>query len=159
MNAQLVHGPSDRHLWAQSYTRDLRDVLDLQREIAGAIAREIDVAAAPLATPRARSAGRPDSAPRELYLRELYLRGRHAENSRSLAGIQTAKEAYRRAVEQDSTFARAYAGVLRQKLRQRRGGAAPNLIGIDHLRLTTRFQGREFRLTDIGGSVVKSILA
>ena len=111
MNAQLVHGPSDRHLWAQSYTRDLRDVLDLQREIAGAIAREIDVAAAPLATPRARSAGRPDSAPRELYLRELYLRGRHAENSRSLAGIQTAKEAYRRAVEQDSTFARGYAGL------------------------------------------------
>jgi hypothetical protein len=32
-------------------------------------------------------------------------------------------------------------------------------LGIDHLRLTTKFQGREFRLTDVGGSVVKSILA
>jgi hypothetical protein len=32
-------------------------------------------------------------------------------------------------------------------------------LGIDHLRLTYKFQGREFRLTDVGGEVVKSILA
>jgi hypothetical protein len=31
-------------------------------------------------------------------------------------------------------------------------------LGIDHLRLTYKFQGREFRLTDVGGEVVKSIL-
>jgi uncharacterized protein DUF1501 len=33
------------------------------------------------------------------------------------------------------------------------------LLGIDHLRLTQRFQGRDFRLTDVGGEVVKAILA
>ena len=31
-------------------------------------------------------------------------------------------------------------------------------LGIDHLRLTYKYQGREFRLTDVGGSVVQSIL-
>ena len=31
--------------------------------------------------------------------------------------------------------------------------------GIDHTRLTYRFQGRDFRLTDVHGEVVKSILA
>jgi uncharacterized protein (DUF1501 family) len=31
-------------------------------------------------------------------------------------------------------------------------------LGIDHLRLTYKFQGREFRLTDVGGNVVKAIL-
>jgi hypothetical protein len=31
-------------------------------------------------------------------------------------------------------------------------------LGIDHLRLTYKFQGRDFRLTDVGGSVVNSIL-
>ena len=34
-----------------------------------------------------------------------------------------------------------------------------HLLGIDHRRLTYRFQGRDFRLTDIHGEVVKGILA
>jgi hypothetical protein len=32
------------------------------------------------------------------------------------------------------------------------------LMGIDHLQLTYRFQGRDFRLTDIGGEVVHALL-
>ena len=113
ITAQLVHGSSDRHLWAGRYERDLGDVLALQAEIAEAIAREVRVAADPLPrTTRAVSSSRPaDSVPQELYLRELYLRGRHAELSRSPIGIQTAKEAYRRAIARDSTFALGYAGL------------------------------------------------
>ena len=34
-----------------------------------------------------------------------------------------------------------------------------HLLGIDHLRLTYRYQGRDFRLTDVGGHVVRDILA
>jgi uncharacterized protein (DUF1501 family) len=34
-----------------------------------------------------------------------------------------------------------------------------HLLGIDHRRLTYRFQGRDFRLTDVAGNVVKEILA
>jgi hypothetical protein len=33
------------------------------------------------------------------------------------------------------------------------------LCGIDHKRLTFRYQGRDFRLTDVAGNVVKGILA
>ena len=32
-------------------------------------------------------------------------------------------------------------------------------LGVDHTRLTYRYQGRDFRLTDVHGSVVKAILA
>jgi hypothetical protein len=32
-------------------------------------------------------------------------------------------------------------------------------LGIDHLKLTYRFQGRDFRLTDIGGKVIEPILS
>jgi hypothetical protein len=32
-------------------------------------------------------------------------------------------------------------------------------LGIDHTRLTYRFQGRDFRLTDVQGNVVKPVLA
>jgi hypothetical protein len=34
-----------------------------------------------------------------------------------------------------------------------------HLLGIDHLKLTHRFQGRDFRLTDVAGEVVKKVLA
>jgi hypothetical protein len=34
-----------------------------------------------------------------------------------------------------------------------------HLLGFDHERLTYRFQGRDFRLTDVHGRVVKELLA
>lgn len=110
MNAQLVHA-SDQHMWADSYRRDLRDVLLVQGELAKAIAREVRVASSPLPRDLRRAGGPTDSVPGELYLRELYLRGRHAELSRSLTGVLTAKSAYRSAIERDSTFALGYAGL------------------------------------------------
>ena len=34
-----------------------------------------------------------------------------------------------------------------------------HLLGFDHTRLTYKFQGRNFRLTDVHGNVVKKLLA
>jgi hypothetical protein len=34
-----------------------------------------------------------------------------------------------------------------------------NQMGIDHTKLTYRFQGRDFRLTDVGGNIVKQLLS
>jgi len=33
-----------------------------------------------------------------------------------------------------------------------------HLMGLDHTRLTYRFQGRDFRLTDVSGNVVRKLL-
>jgi hypothetical protein len=33
------------------------------------------------------------------------------------------------------------------------------LLGLDHKKLTFRFQGRDFRLTDVSGEVVAKLLA
>lgn len=41
VTVQLIHAASDTHLWAQDYTRDLTDIIALQREVATAIASEI----------------------------------------------------------------------------------------------------------------------
>ena len=111
MTAQLVHGPSDKNLWSQSYERDLRDVLALQADLAAAIAREVRVMSAPVERARRAASGPAGVPPEEFYLQELYLRGRHAEISRSLVGVQTAMESYRRAIERDSSFALAWAGL------------------------------------------------
>ena len=41
VTAQLIHAPSDKHLWANSYEGDLRDVFMLEREVAGDIANKV----------------------------------------------------------------------------------------------------------------------
>lgn len=43
ITAQLIHGPSDKHLWANSYERDTRDILALERDVTQDIARQIRV--------------------------------------------------------------------------------------------------------------------
>ncbi len=47
ITVQLIDGTSDSHLWAESYTRDARDVLSLQSEVARGIASEIKLAVSP----------------------------------------------------------------------------------------------------------------
>jgi adenylate cyclase len=42
ITAQLIDAPADKHLWADSFERDSRDVLALQDELASAIARQIN---------------------------------------------------------------------------------------------------------------------
>ena len=37
--------------------------------------------------------------------------------------------------------------------------SSPHLLGFDHTRLTYRFQGRDYRLTDVHGDVVRGVLA
>src|SRR5215472_5456806 len=64
INAQLIHAPSDRHLWAKSYERDLRDVLALQGEIARAITSEIRIRLTPKDRARLRNS--------PLVIREAY---------------------------------------------------------------------------------------
>src|ERR1700687_1857467 len=71
IKARLVQAASERQLWAESYERDLRDVLALQDEVARSIANEIKIKLTPQEQARL-SSGRPGDpgAP------EGYLRGR-----------------------------------------------------------------------------------
>jgi TolB-like protein/DNA-binding winged helix-turn-helix (wHTH) protein len=108
ITANLLHAPSDRHLWAQSYERDLRDVLSLQSEVASAIAGEIKANVTPevqarLATPRTVN---PEA-------HELYLKGNHSLGRRD--GYK-ATEYFEQAVQKDTNFARGYVGLARSYL-------------------------------------------
>ena len=47
ITVQLIDAASDSHLWAESYTRDARNVLSLQSEVARGIASEIRIAVSP----------------------------------------------------------------------------------------------------------------
>jgi TolB-like protein len=50
ITAQLLQGRTDRHVWADTYDRDLGDVLKLQSEVAQAVAQQVRIQLTPTAT-------------------------------------------------------------------------------------------------------------
>ena len=98
ITAQLIHGPSDKHIWAHSYERDLGDMFALQQDVAEAIAREVGINLAP--TPRRREAPHVAPAVYEAYLRGLYL----LDASKTDAALAE----FRKAVAADPAYAPAY---------------------------------------------------
>ncbi len=102
ITAQLISARPERHLWSNSYTRELREVLALQGEVARAIASEIRVSVTP------------DEQARLLRTRavnpeahEAYLKGRHALSS----ATGSPREDLLRAVQLDPEYAVAYAAL------------------------------------------------
>jgi TolB-like protein/Tfp pilus assembly protein PilF len=104
--AQLIHGPTDTHLWADSYERDLRNVLALQSEVAQAIAREVRVKLTPQEQAHFAQVQPVDP---EAY--EAYLKGRHYWNKRSRDGHGKAVQYFQQAITKDPNFAAAHAGL------------------------------------------------
>jgi TolB-like protein/Flp pilus assembly protein TadD len=106
ITTQLIRAATDKHLWANSYEREVSDVLSLQDEVAQAVASQVQVAITPqehlqLSTARTVNPLAHDS----------YLKGRFYLNSGDETSLQKAKEFFDRALAIDSTFAPAYAGL------------------------------------------------
>lgn len=105
IRTQLIYAPADRHIWAEAYERDLKDVLALQADLAQEIARKIrleltarqlDLSASHVVHPE---------------VHELYLKGRYFWNKRDNAGLHKAVDYFQQAVTQDPNYAEAYAGL------------------------------------------------
>jgi serine/threonine protein kinase/tetratricopeptide (TPR) repeat protein len=106
VTAQLVDGRTYAHLWSDNYTGILTNILALQSEVTLAIAREIE---AELTPEEKRRITRTKSVKPEAY--EAYLLGRHYLDKALEPDIDVAIEYFKRAIEIDSTYAIAYAGL------------------------------------------------
>lgn len=106
ISAQLIHAPTDTHVWAESYERDMRDVLALQSEVAQAIAREVQVKLTPQEEAHFAEVSSVDP---EAY--EAYLKGRFHWNRRNAEEFGKAVRCFQQAIAKDPTYAVAYAGL------------------------------------------------
>jgi len=113
ITAQLLYGPTDKHLWAETYERDLGDVLGLQSEVAQAIAQQVRAQVTPQLQARFRAA-RPVNP--EAY--DAYLRGRYyLSNMFTMAQpLNRAKAYFEEAVRKDPGFAPAFSGLAQTYL-------------------------------------------
>src|SRR5262249_44738111 len=105
ITAQLIQANTDRNGWADSYERDLGDVLKLQSEVAQAIAQKARAQLTPQQQARLGSAPSVNPA---AY--EAYLKGR-ATSFSTLEGIKNAQKYFEDAINNDPGFALAYVGL------------------------------------------------
>ena len=104
--AALISADTEQNTWAESYERDERDVLTLQSEVAGAIAKSIEVQLSPAESERLATARTVD--PRAF---EEYLLGRALWNERTEQSIRAALTHFENSARIAPDFALAHAGV------------------------------------------------
>jgi TolB-like protein/Flp pilus assembly protein TadD len=106
ISAQLIQAAADTHVWAESYDRDLRDILALQSEVARAIAREMRIKLTAIDQARLPKA---QSVEPEAY--EAYLRGRYYWNKRSGDALTKGAQCFQQAIDRDPAYAAGYSGL------------------------------------------------
>jgi TolB-like protein/DNA-binding winged helix-turn-helix (wHTH) protein len=107
VTAQLVRTADQTHLWAETYERDLVQLLSLESEVTERIAEQIHVQLLPTAATAAASSQHPVNPDAH----QLYLQARHNFNLRSRDGLEKCVELYKQALAKDPTYAAAYAGL------------------------------------------------
>jgi len=107
ITAQLVDATTDEHIWAETYDRELSDVLLLQSEVARDIAKQIDVELTPQQQQRLRAGTHPVVP--EAY--QSYLLGRFYWDKRTAAGLAKSGQYFQEAIKRDPNYALAYSGL------------------------------------------------
>jgi TolB-like protein/Flp pilus assembly protein TadD len=106
VSIQLIHVPTDAHLWARDFERDAGDLLQLQSDIAGAVANEVRVQIRPDERARLSSVPTVDPRAHQEYLLGRYLLWKFIEEDR-LRAI----EHFHRAINIAPDYAAPYAGL------------------------------------------------
>jgi serine/threonine protein kinase/Flp pilus assembly protein TadD len=104
ITAQLVAASAERHIWAESYERNLSDVLLLQNEVARTIAQQIRVQLTPQ-----QQAQFATNRPLQPEAHEAFLKGKYFANRLSPDGIDKAIHYFNEAINADPTYGLAYA--------------------------------------------------
>lgn len=109
ITAQLIEAESDKHLWSETYDRELDNIFQVQDDISAAIVDALKASlnikgSAPLPQTSVKQTANP-----EAYTE--YLLGQHAIHKRTRGDIETALEHFRKAVALDPNYAPAHVGV------------------------------------------------
>jgi TolB-like protein/DNA-binding winged helix-turn-helix (wHTH) protein/Flp pilus assembly protein TadD len=106
ITAQLIDARTDRHLWAESYERDIKDVLALQDDVSQQIVHEVGLNLTSEEQARLTSDREVDPV-----AHEAYLKGNVYADQLNCTGTRKAVDFYQQALARDPNYAPAYAGL------------------------------------------------
>ena len=106
ITTQLIDSQNDRHLWAQSYDRELTDIFAVQGDIAEKVAEALRVKLVPV---EKAAVEKKPTASAEAFT--LYLKGRYSWNERTEEGVEKAARYFKDALAKDPKFALGHTGL------------------------------------------------
>ena len=133
VTVQLIDAGEDRHLWAQTYHRDLGDLLGMEAELAQRIASQVGGTLTSDHQIKVKQ-----SRPVDPRVSELYMKGRYFWNKRTDEGFMKAAEYFQQAVELDANYAPAYAGLADCYLFGQPATLPPKVLAVKIKELATR---------------------
>jgi serine/threonine-protein kinase len=129
VRAQLINVVDGLNLWSEAYDREVDDIFAVQQDLASRIATSMQ---AGLSTPEREQVEERRTVDPEAY--NLYLKGRHFWNQRTSSAFARALDYYERAIEIDSGFAAAYAGLAAVYSQQGLWGDLPSAVAGERMR-------------------------
>jgi TolB-like protein/Tfp pilus assembly protein PilF len=106
ISVELVNTLDNSRIWGNQYKKKVSEVFDFQKEISNSIAENLRLK---LTGEELKRIGKRYTESPEAY--QTYVRGRFFWNKRTEAGLKTAIEYFKQAIEKDPNFALAYAGL------------------------------------------------
>jgi TolB-like protein/Flp pilus assembly protein TadD len=108
ITAQLIQARTDQHLWAETYDRDRGDILNLQADVADAIAQQVRAQVTPTQQAQLRSTRAVNPAAYDDYLKgRLYFVNEFTKPD----SLMKAQRLFEESIQKDPDFALAYAGL------------------------------------------------
>ena len=121
ITAQLISAEDGYHLWSETYDRELKDIFQVQDEIAGAIVNALQLRLS--AADRVAAAQAPPTSSLDAY--QAFMLGRYEQRRYQLPSLATAIEQFRRAIALDPGFADAHANLALALLQEKTHPNAP----------------------------------
>jgi len=106
ITANLIQAAPEKHIWAETYERNLSDIIALQNDVARTITQQIQVQLTPEEHVRL-SASHPIDP--EAY--KLYIKGRYFWVKRNRESFDRAMGYFQQAIDHDPTYAAPYSGL------------------------------------------------
>jgi TolB-like protein/DNA-binding winged helix-turn-helix (wHTH) protein len=110
ITAQLIDAASDRHIWAEDYHGEVRDIMVLQNNIASAIVNKVQAGIAPSEAMKLSPPHRVDPRAYDAYMKGRGYWSRGKTNGKP-GDMDKSLEQFRLAIQYDPNYAPAYAGL------------------------------------------------
>ncbi len=126
VTAQLIDATTGYHAWTESYDRPWQDLIAIQQDISGAIARELRTVLTPEAAQQIKAASTTNPRAYDFYLAGVS----QLRKGGALSNIDAAEQLFRRALEEDPGFARAQAGMCEIAIQRFESTSATELVDV-----------------------------
>jgi TolB-like protein/lipoprotein NlpI len=113
IHAQLIDAETDDHIWSESYRREIRNIFDVQSEIAQEIAEQLRAVITPEEMAILETKPTTNLTAYDFYLRAREEHTKFWLDNANIKALRNAISLYKAALSNDSTFSEAYSGLAR----------------------------------------------